>query len=253
MVSLVPMKIASVFLRLFYVAWVTVMLIWISLDGLNWFDAEKKDDKSVISFNLHPLMMSLGVLVLMSEAVISYRVYEAVHGFSHMSAKRIHSGLQLSAMIFMAVGLTIVFKNHKEKAIPHLYTAHSWIGVGVTSLMALQALGGVLAFFVNTNSNLKTLMLPVHRYTGIATYMLAVAAILMGLQEKSTFLKGSPQCASNAYCSQIIFANVLSVLAVLIAALTTSMLAADVKPLERTNSQETPLLASESTAHHQTI
>jgi len=244
------------------------MLILISLDGLNWFDAEKKDDTSVISFNLHPLMMSLGVLVLMSEAVISYRVYEAVHGFSHMSAKRIHSGLQLSAMIFMAVGLTIVFKNHQEKAIPHLYTAHSWIGVGVSSLMALQALGGVLAFFVNTNSNLKTLMLPVHRYTGMATYMLAVAAILMvltyilhvlsrftqkGLQEKSTFLKGSPPCATNAYCSQIVFANVLSVLAVLIAALTTSMLAADVKPLERSNSQETPLLASESTAHDQTI
>jgi hypothetical protein len=62
-------------------AWVTVMLIWISLDGLNWFDAEKKVDKSVISFNLHPLMMSLGVLVLMSEgddAGLSYNKYSTI-------------------------------------------------------------------------------------------------------------------------------------------------------------------------------
>mmetsp|Transcript_33908 Transcript_33908/g.46971 ORF Transcript_33908/g.46971 Transcript_33908/m.46971 type:complete len:246 (-) Transcript_33908:218-955(-) len=217
--------ISSIALRGLYVAWVAILLSWIALDEVKWFHSEQnKQGDSVFSFNWHPVCMSFSVLICMSEAILAYRVYEKIYNVEHKIAKISHASLQGTALILMGLGLFFVFENHAFKSIDHLYSAHSWLGVGVAGFMALQALQGSLVYLATDVTAVRAAMMPLHKFVGLATYLTAVLVICMGLQEKSGFLKGAGACKTDPYCAPLIYANVLTLLAVCIAGLTTSML-----------------------------
>eukprot|EP00854_Cymbomonas_tetramitiformis_P026486 gene26486-32499_t len=82
-------------LRISYVVFIVILLTWFSYDKLNWFDYEKSaSGDNVVSFNGHPLCMSLAWIVLMSEGIVAWRYYEGNLGLSHGLAKSIHTSLQ---------------------------------------------------------------------------------------------------------------------------------------------------------------
>lgn len=61
-----------------------------------------------------------------------------------MYIKVLHAGIQVSALIFAAVGLKAVFDFHNAKNITNMYTLHSWIGLTTVVLFGLQV--GILLF-----------------------------------------------------------------------------------------------------------
>ncbi|XLR23479.1 hypothetical protein S83_051379, partial [Arachis hypogaea] len=52
--------------------------------------------------------------------------------------KLIHLILHAIVLILGIVGICAAFKNHNESGIANMYSLHSWLGIGVISLYAIQ-------------------------------------------------------------------------------------------------------------------
>lgn len=238
--EMVVLTTLSVALRILYATFCVVLLYWFSFDALNWFGFEKHNSNTeIVSFNWHALFMSLAVLVFMSEAVIAFKTMRNTCGVSHATTKAWHAACHMTALCLFVAGLSIIFTNHAQKEIKHLYSAHSWLGIGVASFMALQGVQGIVVFYTGMDSATRAAFLPVHKYFGLVIYFLSCAVICMGLQEKTSFLGNLPQCKPDVYCSEIQLANVLALLVVMIAAVTGSL----VYTIGGEPSDNTPLLA----------
>lgn len=136
-------------------------------------------------FNLHPLLMVIGVIVIGGEAIMAYKT---IHGGK--TGKKVHLTLHLIALIIGIIGVSAVFKFHQELAIPHIYTLHSWVGISTICLYALQWIFSLFTFaFPHSKSEAKAVVAPWHRFGGIIIFFLAICTALMGLVEKFTFLK----------------------------------------------------------------
>jgi len=140
-----------------------MMLAWIS--RLGWFKPEQSSDGGdAVSFNWHPLLMTLAFPVLMTEGMMAYKL-EHDHGVSHGTSKRVHGSLQGASLLFAAIGVALVFANHQQKGIPHLYSAHSWLGIATLTLLVVQA--GIAALLFGTSSffseHARHIALPFHR------------------------------------------------------------------------------------------
>jgi hypothetical protein len=128
-------------------------------------DGSKSTDRL---FNWHPVLMVTGFGVLMTEAVLAYRIP------AHMTHTRygdkrprlnrktltntsypetlialltrrerrkvVHWSLHSAAVLLIAFGLLAAFQSHNLKTppIPNLYSPHSYLGLAVVSLMGLQ-------------------------------------------------------------------------------------------------------------------
>lgn len=139
------------------------MLAWIS--HLGWFQPEQSSGGGdAVSFNWHPLLMTLAFPLAMTEGMMAYKL-EHDHGVSHGTSKRVHGSLQGASLLFAAIGVALVFVNHEQKGIPHLYSAHSWLGIATLTLLIVQA--GIAALLFGTPSffseDTRHIALPFHR------------------------------------------------------------------------------------------
>lgn len=151
--------------------------------GFAWEDSNKN-----LIFNLHPLLMLIGFIVLGGEAIISYKSLP----LSKDVKKLIHLVLHAIALVLGIVGIYTAFKYHNESGIANLYSLHSWLGIGVIVLYAIQWLYGFLTFFFPGGSAyLRSESLPWHVVFGIFVYVLAVTTATLGFLEKLTFLQNS--------------------------------------------------------------
>lgn len=206
-------------LRISYVVYMVLLFTWFTYDKLNWFNYEKSaSGDNVVSFNGHPLCMSLAWIVLMSEGVVAWRYYEQNLGVSHGLAKSIHTSLQYSAVVIMSIGLAVIFKNHGDKNINHMYSAHSWMGLFVVGAMVFQILLATYAFLFTKYERFKMRVLVWHRFGGLVIYLGGVATICMGFQEKQGFIS-----CDDSYCHEKIIAAVLTMNALVVAMLTTAI------------------------------
>lgn len=105
-----------------------------------------------------------------------------------MSLKIIHAALHFFALLFSAIGLYVVFENHAVKNIDHLYSLHSWIGIGTMGLMVLQYVIGFVTFLApGLSMDIRAMMMPLHRFFGLMIFCLAAGTCLLGLMEKAIF------------------------------------------------------------------
>ncbi|CAI5487612.1 unnamed protein product [Closterium sp. Naga37s-1] len=111
--------------------------------GASW-DSQKPDTL----FNYHPLFMIVGFVVVFGEGILAYRLLP----LSRPARKVAHLVINGVALLLALVGVWAVFKFHSLKSIPDLYSLHSWCGMGVLALFALQWLSGFYAFFYPTTS-----------------------------------------------------------------------------------------------------
>ncbi|KAL9225310.1 hypothetical protein vseg_001252 [Gypsophila vaccaria] len=167
------------------VAAAVMVLVWaISFRGGLAWEATNKN----LIFNLHPVLMLIGFIILGGEAIVSYKSLP----FKKDVKKVIHLVLHAVALILGIVGISAAFKNHNESAIPNLYSLHSWLGIGIISLYGIQWIYGFIIFFYpGGNSNLRAESLPWHVLFGMFVYVLAVANAALGFLEKLTFLESS--------------------------------------------------------------
>ncbi|PIA49492.1 hypothetical protein AQUCO_01300353v1 [Aquilegia coerulea] len=149
--------------------------------------AFESTNKSLI-FNIHPVLMLIGFIILGGEAIISYKALP----WSKAVKKQIHLVLHAIALILGIIGIYAAFKFHNESNIANLYSLHSWIGLGTIVLYGVQWLFGFIVFFFpGGSSTLRSDSLPWHVLFGMFVYVLAVCTAVLGFLEKLTFLESS--------------------------------------------------------------
>ncbi|KAK6131813.1 hypothetical protein DH2020_034451 [Rehmannia glutinosa] len=162
-----------------------MVLIWcISFRGGLAWEATNKN----LIFNLHPVLMLIGLIIIGGEAIMSYKCLP----LKKPEKKLIHLVLHAIALILGIIGIYTAFKFHNESNIANLYSLHSWLGIGVISLYGIQWLYGLVVFFYPGGTTaIRSESLPWHVLFGIFVYVLAVATATLGYLEKLTFLESS--------------------------------------------------------------
>ncbi|XVE58548.1 hypothetical protein DITRI_Ditri04bG0178100 [Diplodiscus trichospermus] len=167
------------------VAGAVMVLVWCIhfRGGLAW----ESSDKNLI-FNIHPVLMLIGFIILGGEAIMSYKSLP----LRKEVKKVIHLVLHAIALILGIIGIYTAFKYHNESSIANLYSLHSWLGIGIIVLYGIQWIYGFLVFFYPGGpSGLRSESLPWHVLFGLFVYILAVANAAIGFLEKLTFLENS--------------------------------------------------------------
>ncbi|XP_053672632.1 plasma membrane ascorbate-dependent reductase CYBRD1 [Anopheles nili] len=156
--------------------------IGIHLNGLGW------SSRPSLQFNWHPLLMSVGMIFLYGNSILIYR------GFRYARKKPLkimHATIHAAAFIFTVIALVAVFDSHnlaKPRPIPNMYTLHSWVGLSAVLLFSLQYVFGFSSYlFPGVREQLRSSYMPVHVFFGIAGFVMAIAAALLGLLEKAIF------------------------------------------------------------------
>ncbi|CAI9092210.1 OLC1v1027397C1 [Oldenlandia corymbosa var. corymbosa] len=188
------------------VAALILVLIWcISFrGGLAW----ESTNKSLI-FNIHPVLMLLGLIIMGGEAIISYKSLPLKKDVK----KLIHLILHALALILGIIGIYTAFKFHNESNIANLYSLHSWLGIGIIVLYGIQWIYGFLVFFYpGGTSHIRREVLPWHVIFGIFIYLLAVGNAALGFLEKLTFLENSGLAKYGAEAFLVNFTAIITIL-----------------------------------------
>ncbi|KAK0411361.1 hypothetical protein QR680_005615 [Steinernema hermaphroditum] len=139
------------------------------------------------------------------EALLSYRLHRhepkwmvsCVHGAFHFGA------------VILVVFAMIAIVNHKDLSpIPlrHMYSIHSWIGVGIIAVYIIQLGVGFLAFFFpKLSRDLRRQFLPVQRTVGLIVFSASIAQVLLGNQNYQSIQSSAVmkywQCATKLDCA----------------------------------------------------
>ncbi|XP_053327413.1 plasma membrane ascorbate-dependent reductase CYBRD1 [Spea bombifrons] len=191
---------------------VIFVLVWVLhwREGLGW-------DGGFAEFNWHPVLVITGFIFIEGIAIIVYRL-PWTWKCSKLLMKSIHAGLHLIAMVLMIVSLVAVFDYHNARNIPNMYSLHSWVGLTVVILFALQLVLSFLVYLLPFASpSLRAALMPVHVYSGILLYGSIIATALMGFTEKLIFALKSP--AYSTLPPEGIFVNTLGLLIIVFGAL----------------------------------
>ncbi|CAK7326500.1 unnamed protein product [Dovyalis caffra] len=147
--------------------------------------ALSSDDKSLI-FNVHPVMLVIGLVLLNGEAMLAYKTVSGTKSFR----KIVHLTIQSMAFCLSLIGVWAAFKFHSEKGIDHFYTLHSWLGLTCLFLFGIQWAAGFYTFwYPGGSASGRAALLPWHVFFGIYIYAVAVATTATGILEKVTFLQ----------------------------------------------------------------
>ncbi|KAG7673706.1 hypothetical protein Ndes2437B_g01868 [Nannochloris sp. 'desiccata'] len=173
------------------------VLIWISLLGGLRFSAKVTDSTTGANdtsgvFNWHPLLMTFSFVVCMGEAVLAYK--RPVLPLPDRSARKAwHVALHTLALVSGTFGITAAIKSHTLKrpdAIPNFYSVHSWFGLFICCLVLAQFSLGLLAYIVPKWSQPnREAFGAFHAYLGLSTFLGGLATMIVGVQEKTTFVQ----------------------------------------------------------------
>jgi len=143
-------------------------------------------------FNWHPLLMSLAFPVFMSEAMLAYR-RPLAKDLDRGQRKMLHAALHSAAIFCIIFGIVAAFQSHSLKKpvpIPQLYSPHSYLGMLTFIMSLLQYLAGLGGFLLpKMSAPQRAALSPLHMYLGRATYVLGLATMTVGIQEKTTFIQ----------------------------------------------------------------
>ncbi|KAK3003333.1 hypothetical protein RJ639_019276 [Escallonia herrerae] len=168
------------------------------------------EDKSLI-FNIHPVLMVIGLILLNGEAMLAYKTVTGTKNFK----KLVHLTLQFLAFFLSIIGLWAAWKFHNDKGIDNFYSLHSWLGLACLFLFSIQWAAGFATFWYPGGSkNSRATLLSWHVFFGVYIYALAVATCTTGILEKATFLQ-SHQIISR-YSAEALLVNSLGVLVVVL-------------------------------------
>ncbi|KAL7065512.1 hypothetical protein AAHC03_05198 [Spirometra sp. Aus1] len=165
---------------------VILSIVWMGLyaGGFDWSQPDTV-------FNYHPVFMVLGLVFCFGDAMLVYRVFRM---FPKLPVKVVHAILMLLSLLFAVVGLKAAFDSHNLRGIPNLYSIHSWVGIVVVVLFALQWIIGLITFLVpSVPMRVRANVLPVHTSMGMIIFTGAICACISGITEKNFFSKRSSQ------------------------------------------------------------
>ncbi|CAL9199110.1 unnamed protein product [Musa hybrid cultivar] len=135
------------------------------------------DDPNLI-FNVHPLVMCMGFILVIGEAgIMAYKTIPA----RKETQKSVHLMLQLVALCLGILGIYAAFKYHSANTMPDMLSLHSWLGMCTICLFGLQWLFGFVNFwFLKASEPTRILLLPLHVSAGLAIFLLTVCTAETG-------------------------------------------------------------------------
>ncbi|KAL3653505.1 hypothetical protein CASFOL_003186 [Castilleja foliolosa] len=202
-VKALPVSIVAHFLGI--VGAILVLFWCISFrGGLAWESTNKN-----LIFNLHPVLMLIGLIILGGQAIISYKWLP----LKKPEKKLVHLVLHAIALILGIIGVYAAFKFHNESNIANLYSLHSWLGIGVIVLYGIQWVYGFVVFFYPGGTTaIRSESIPWHVLFGIFIYILAVGTATLGYLEKLTFLESN---GLEKYGSEAFLVNFTAIVTIL--------------------------------------
>ncbi|XP_032831379.2 transmembrane ascorbate-dependent reductase CYB561-like isoform X2 [Petromyzon marinus] len=187
-------------------------------------------------FNVHPLCMVIGMVFLYGEAILIFRIFR---NEVKKSVKIIHGIVHVGALIAAIIGLVAVFDFHQTKGFPHLYSLHSWCGLGVVILYFVQWLLGFGFFlFPRAAPESRSAYRSIHTFFGLALFVLSVATATMGLTEKLIYAIGDRY---GEYPAEGILANCLGLALIGFGAAVAYVVTRDEWRYRRHDGEEAPL------------
>lgn len=197
--------------RLFGMAAVVMVLIWaVNFRGGMSLISENKD----LIFNVHPVLMVIGFVLLNGEAMLAYKTIGGTKNFK----KLVHLAIQFIALCLGLIGVWAALKFHNDKGIDNFYSLHSWLGLACLFLFTVQWGTGFATFWYPGGSrNSRASLLPWHVFVGIYIYALAVATAVTGILEKATFLQTNK--VISRYSVEAILVNALGIVLVVLGGL----------------------------------
>ncbi|KAK7271777.1 hypothetical protein RJT34_27954 [Clitoria ternatea] len=168
------------------------------------------DNKDLI-FNVHPVLMVVGLVLINGEAMLAYKTLSGTKNFR----KTVHLMLQFIALILSLIGFWAAWKFHIDKGIDNFYSLHSWLGLACLFLFSIQWAAGFATFWYPGGSrNSRATLLPWHVFFGIYIYALAIATATTGILEKTTFLQANK--VISRYSNEALLVNSLGILIVIL-------------------------------------
>ncbi|KAL8038467.1 hypothetical protein ABFX02_11G109200 [Erythranthe guttata] len=136
-------------------------------------------ENKTLLFNVHPLLMVIGLVLLNGEAMLAYKTLSGTKDFK----KSVHLSLQFLAFVLSIVGLWAVWKFH-------IHSLHSWLGLACLFLFGIQwACGFVTFWYPGGSRKSRAGLLPWHVYIGVYIYALSVITCVTGLLMRATSLQ----------------------------------------------------------------
>ncbi|XP_005046586.2 PREDICTED: cytochrome b ascorbate-dependent protein 3 isoform X1 [Ficedula albicollis] len=182
-------------------------------------------DGSSRTFNWHPVLMVMGLVVLYGAAALVYRIPHTWSG-PKLPWKVLHGSLALGAFILTVLGLAAVFRFHNAQGTPNMYSLHSWMGLGTVLLFSCQWAAGFGAFLLPwAPAWLRALYKPIHIFFGSTILMLSVASCVSGINEKLFFSLKNGTMQYKLLPAEAVFANTLGLLILIFGVLVVAALA----------------------------
>ena len=160
-------------------ALLVIILVWIfnHLNGLAF-------NKPSYLFNFHPLLLVVSI-ILSSNGLLIFRT---LRNRNKYRLKQLHALLNGCVIVLGGLGSAAAIVYHHQANIAHFYSLHSWLGIATWILYLSQFIIGFYSFLApGASYKTRSFLLPFHRYIGAATFALAIATSLCGLNEKAIF------------------------------------------------------------------
>uniref|UniRef100_A0A182MTL1 ascorbate ferrireductase (transmembrane) n=1 Tax=Anopheles culicifacies TaxID=139723 RepID=A0A182MTL1_9DIPT len=144
-------------------------------------------NKAMVLFSWHPTFMSIGYLILMSQAVLTMSGSNYfTHRCNHRTKVFIHWLLQALAGILITIASVCIFLNKIRLGKPHFQTLHGIFGL-VTVCFTLASIGGGVT--TKYAFQLRHYISPIysklaHGFAGTAAYLLAITTISLGVYSR---------------------------------------------------------------------
>eukprot|EP00040_Diaphanoeca_grandis_P017872 m.93952 g.93952 ORF g.93952 m.93952 type:complete len:666 (-) comp26664_c0_seq2:284-2281(-) len=135
--------------------------------------------KNVPSLNNHPIMMSIAVVLCLTEGIWKGE---------HAQTRNIQRFVGGMGFIFMSVGLIYVVEYRQRQIkggmdVAHLTSAHSWIGIIAFALFGFHFLFGLLTMTCNKNVRFNIFYSPFKKVFGYMVYLTSMLAVATGLSQ----------------------------------------------------------------------
>lgn len=139
-------------------------------------------------FAAHMTLMPIAFLGAGTLGVTSYRIFRDFLGYSHRTAKYIHTALMSIAAVIAFVGVAYLWRDHEINrdsqveghGVAHLQSLHSWVGIMVGSLWLAQTISALYLFFY-APPEVRKANLGLHKFFGAVIVVLTVATVLLGI------------------------------------------------------------------------
>uniref|UniRef100_A0A182K6X3 ascorbate ferrireductase (transmembrane) n=1 Tax=Anopheles christyi TaxID=43041 RepID=A0A182K6X3_9DIPT len=144
-------------------------------------------NKAMVLFSWHPTFMSIGYLILMSQAVLTMSgANYFTHRCQHRTKVFLHWLLQAVAGVLISIASVCIFLNKMRLGKPHFQTLHGIFGLVTVCFTLASIAGGVTTKYA---FQLRHYMRPIyskigHGIFGTVAYLLATSTISLGVYSR---------------------------------------------------------------------